>query len=506
MNAPSRQSRFSPHFASAFAAFGENGLGAIACVLVGYFATRAIFWWGAGIGFDATSIDWFWQYIDPALLERDALRSVWYHHAQPPLFNLWLAGASKISGGEPRLLLWTGFVAIGAALHVGIFALLRELGVGVRTAVVAAIAFAASPVSILYESWLFYTWPLAALLVFASWAVSRLVRRGGCRGDALLFFGLLAAAALTRSLFHPIWILACLALVLAVRGIDRRAVLVGAALPIALVAAVVVKNGVLFGSPATSSWMGKSLARLALVQTPPRERRALIDNGVLSDIAIVRPFSPLDAYPPRWRRTEGPDHPVLREATKSTGHPNFNHLAFVAISEQYRADSLAMIARAPGGYLWSVGNAWLIYAMPPSDYTFMKENRARIAGWDATWSCVVYGACIAARSADGTAPLERRAYLWERFTWTWNAALLAALFYAAGLAARRLAKGEAEGHEVALLFIAGTISFVAVAGNSLEIGENNRFRAMLEPISWVLIVWTASRAAAWVRRRGLEAS
>jgi hypothetical protein len=160
-----------------------------------------------------------------------------------------------------------------------------------------------------------------------------------------------------------------------------------------------------------------------------------------------------------------------------------------------------MIARSPGDYLWSVGNAWLIYAMPPSDYTFMTENRARIAGWDAAWNCVVYGACIAARSADGTAPLERRAYLEERFTWTWNLALLGALLYATIVAVGRLAAGNADGRAAALLFMAGTIGFVACAGNFLEIGENNRFRAMLEPISWVSIVWAASRVAAVVRRR-----
>jgi hypothetical protein len=276
-------------------------------------------------------------------------------------------------------------------------------------------------------------------------------------------------------------------------------VLLGAALPLAFVAAVIVKNGVLFESYATSSWMGKSLARLALVQTPPRARRVLIENGVLSDIALVRPFSPLDAYPPAWRDATGPDHPVLRDAAKSTGHPNFNHQAFIAISKQYRTDSFAMIARSPSAYLWSVGNAWLIYAMPPSDYTFMKENRARIAGWDAAWNCVVYGACIAARSDDGTAPLERRAYLKERFTWTWNLALLAALIYAAGAGVKHVVQGSADGRDAALLFIAGTIPFVACAGNFLEIGENNRFRAMLEPISWVSIVWAASRSIARVR-------
>jgi hypothetical protein len=53
---------------------------------------------------------------------------------------------------------------------------------------------------------------------------------------------------------------------------------------------------------------------------------------------------------------------------------------------------------------------------------------------------------------------------------------------------------------IALLFIAGTIAFVACAGNFLEIGENNRFRAMLEPISWVSLVWAASHAIARVRR------
>jgi hypothetical protein len=483
MNAPSWKSRLAPLFASHFAPLG--------CVVAGYFATRAIFWWFAGVAFDASSLDWFWQYIDPELLANDALASVALHHAQPPLFNLYLAGVLKLSGGEPRLWFWASYVLVGAALHAGLFLLLRDLGVGVRTATVAAIVYAASPVSILYESWLFYTPPLAALLVFAAWFLLRLVRGGGRAREALLFFGLLATAGLTRSLFHPVWILGCVALPLCVRGIDRRRVLLAAALPLVLVAAVVAKNGFLFGSFATSSWMGNSLARLALVQTPPDARRTLVENGALSELSLIRPFSPLRAYPPRWRTPRGIDHPVLRSPLKTSGQPNFNHEAFIAISAQYQRDSLAMIGRAPGAYLRSVGNAWLIYAMPPSDYTFMKQNRTRIAGYDAAWNCVVYGACTRARSPDGTAPLERRAYLKERFTWTWNFALIAALLLAGSVGLRGFAAGVASGRDAALLFIAGTTVFVACAGNFLELGENNRFRALLEPISWASIVWAA---------------
>lgn len=51
-----------------------------------------------------------------------------------------------------------------------------------------------------------------------------------------------------------------------------------------------------------------------------------------------------------------------------------------------------------------------------------------------------------------------------------------------------------------LLYCALTIVFVAVVGNSLEVGENNRFRFLSEPLTWVLVTLVVDRALASLGR------
>ena len=185
----------------------RHRLAPLAAVLSGYLLSRVIFICVVGIEYDASPLGWFWQYIDPKLLLEDPWRSLYYHHAQPPLFNVYLASVLRFSLGDPNSLFWASYLGLGLVLHGSIYAVLSALGVRLWLAVAAPIAFALSPASILYENWLFYTYPLAALLIATALSLHRLASRGFKKRDALLFFSLLATAALTRSLFHLAWIL-----------------------------------------------------------------------------------------------------------------------------------------------------------------------------------------------------------------------------------------------------------------------------------------------------------
>jgi hypothetical protein len=77
----------------------------------------------------------------------------------------------------------------------------------------------------------------------------------------------------------------------------------------------------------------------------------------------------------------------------------------------------------------------------------------------------------------------------ERPGWAWavitGLAILVALLVALR---RRRATGAA------LLFAVFTITWVALVGNSLEVGENQRFRFLSEPLTWVLAALMIDRA------------
>ena len=112
-----------------------------------------------------------------------------------------------------------------------------------------------------------------------------------------------------------------------------------------------------------------SLAKLAFDRVPRPQLRELVDAGTLSPLVLVRPFSPLDAYPEALTAIPLPDVPVLRERRKSTGPPNLHHLAYVGISRTYLADVRKFLTLAPGRYGRNVAVALAIYSTPASANT-----------------------------------------------------------------------------------------------------------------------------------------
>ncbi len=478
-----------------------------AAVLLGYLLSRVIFIALVGIEFDSSSLGWFWQYIDPKLLLQDPWRSLYYHHTQPPLFNIYLAAVLRFSAGDPNSVFWVSYIGLGLVLHGSIYAILAALGVRVWLAVAAPIFFAFSPASILYESWLFYTYPLATLLVASALSLHRLASHGFRRRDALLFFSLLSAVALTRSLFHLTWMLFFTGLTLYVAGEQRRRLVPAALIAVALVSSVYFKNWIEFGSFSTSSWLGMNLARLAVESIPMEEREDLESQGTISAVSLVPPFSFLKKYPTdlrraEWRTRRGPvDHPVLVNPVKSTHAVNLNHLASIEISKRYRTDALTLIRRDPKQYLSSVVNGWLLFTLPPSEYSFLDRNRERLSSWDQIWNTGIYGVASAFRTDVVAQDLNDREYLQHRVSYFWVCLALASLVLAVYRGVKDLRRGVS-GHGLCLLYLSLTVLYVSVIGNALDYRENNRMRFMIEPMITVLIFWMLDRALShWATRR-----
>jgi hypothetical protein len=89
-----------------------------------------------------------------------------------------------------------------------------------------------------------------------------------------------------------------------------------------------------------------------------------------------------------------------------------------------------------------------------------------------------------------------------RISLTIVAATLATVL-AGALAAWRIARRRVRPNDAALAVIGFTVLTVTLVGNVFEIGENNRFRFVVEPITLVVAVWLVTRAVQLVvaRRR-----
>ncbi len=468
-------------------------------VLAGYAGSR-IFYWKIGIGFDDHTLTFFWQYLDLDQLQNNLWQAVYYQHTQPPLYNLYL-GLGLELGSYSSTFFHASAIGFGLALHLGVFALARRLAIRPWLAALSTIAFAFNPASILVETWLFYTYPVASLVVISAVFLHRgLTPRHGWA----LFFALtvMALVVLTRSLFHLAWMIAAILIVLAFARHRGRALLI-AIVPLALASSVYVKNWVVFGRPVASTWMGFSLSRLTTTKLNPLERAELVREGELSDLSGHLPWLPITGYPREYREVpeQWRDIPVLAEPRRSNGNPNFNHGAYVHIAEVFGRDARVTLARVPEVYLESVEHAWQLHFLPIHDYSFFHDRRRAAGPWmrriESVYETAVLSLAFAKWSwEEPMPPLD------ERPGWGWAVLTLLGLVVALRVAWQRR---RARATTATLLYCAFTIVFVAVVGNSLELGENNRFRFLSEPLTWVLVTLMIDRALAVLaraRRRG----
>jgi hypothetical protein len=438
-----------------------------------------------GLRFDGEVLG-YWQVLDLPLLRDDLLRSLFYLHSQPPLFNLALGLVLKwVPESRLPAVFEAAFLAFGYLGIVGIYALLAELGAPRRAALAAALVQTLSTTWLVYESWLFYTLPTAVLVTWTAVWLARAAR--GSAGAAVAFAAAVAALSWTRATYQPVWVVASLAVLLfavrtcapRVRGWAWRSSIVALALALALP----VKNGLLVGSFSSSTWLGMSLARLTTERLDEPTREAWIGTGELDPVARVRGFSRLSEYPVELQALPPgtPNHPALVAPTKSDGSPNLNHAAYVRIGRAYQRAALVVIRKRPDVYLDRVRRAFRTWLRPPTDYILVVPLREALGGWDRLHSRLLLWSALDRRRAGPTLVLLPAAALF-----------VAALIWRSPGERRRL-----------LLLVSFPLLAIAwnfTVGNLVDVEENNRFRVEVEGLMVALGCWglieVARRAAA----------
>jgi hypothetical protein len=469
--------------------------------------SRALYAW-AGLRFNDWPLGVYWQYLDPFLLKRRLGESLLNLHGQPPLFNLFL-GAALATGHEYAVFVAT-FLAAGLVAYVSVFLVMRGLGVAAGLAFVVATWLATAPAFVAYENWLFYSLPVAALLALAAVFFDRALASGRLR-DGFSFMALLAVVSYARSLYHLAYLLAATAL-LAVGWRSARRALAASALPLLLVVALYAKNAVLFHHFAASTWTGLSLGHLATDSLGATEARRLVEAGTLSPASLVPAFSRPQVYP----RAYFDPPPATRVRAlywedKTTGGPNYNHAAYIRISDDLLRDSLWVIVHRPRLYLAAVGEAWEIYFRSPGDLRFLgAENLDVLRPASEVYDAVFFGrvptkvdddpAALAPPGGHGHRAGAHRLAGADRY---WGLILgLPAVFLVGLVSALGRGPGRHFDRRQRLLaaWLCFTIAFVAVVGNLLELGENNRFRFETDPLSVCLLGVTLQSALGLVRR------
>ena len=434
-----------------------------------------------GIRFASETLGTLYQYLDPTVLREDLARGLYDLHAQPPLFNFFLGVVVKMFPETDGAVFSALYGAMALGTLFGMAWLMRRFQIPDVVSGAVCLLFALSPSFPVYRNWLFYTLPVAFLLVASAVALTVYSEKSS-RPALVTFSGLILAIMMTRSVFHPLWlVLAAAALVPFVHErLERKRFLLACAIPFLMTNLLFLKNYALVGSYSGSTWLGLSLAkRWPLSQ---REVAELKSRGKLPEFWQRRPFQEPDYYQ-RFGFFDNATNglAVLDAPYKSNGEPNFNHRDYVAISDALFEADVGLIASYPGRYARRVVTSMMLFLQPgPNsvhflvDYDFERVHRYRDA-----WTQYVFLGGNVERPIRMLAP---PANLWL---------VLFPVLLVAGARARP--RGP-------FVFMLVCIVWVSVVTNFIEIGENDRMRWEVEPFLAILFAFAVSRMLLFLRR------
>lgn len=453
------------------------------------FVLSRLLFYASGARFDISRMETLHQLLDPVLLQTDLLRSLFYQHNQPPLLNFLLGLCLKTFPNHVALVFGLVFLVLGLAMINSLLYLLLRYGVSARLSAGCVVLFTISPACLLYENWLFYTHLNAALLVYSVFFLFRYVETSH-RGYGFAFFLTLAAIAILRSVFHLVWFGAAVALLLGYHRRKWREILALALIPFVLIVALYAKNSMIFGFFGSSSSFGMHFSKVAIQLLPEAQRNALLRDGKVSPLAAIQPFLDFSTYKPFFGPLHKTNIPVLDAPCKASGAPNMNHLAYVTLAKKYQQDSMAAVKAYPGHYAKNVCLNVYQYMMPTDYYYFIHVNRICIYPYARLFDQVIYGHILENFDLNllnlnfkrffpsfllhaGLFILAAYALLLGFFAWRWKA------YLPTGTARNAI--------NAAIAFMIMNHLYVTILVNLVECNENNRYRYLIEPLTFVLM-------------------
>jgi hypothetical protein len=452
----------------------------------------------AGVRFSTDPLDHAVQLIDLPLLRHDFWTSIWYLHTQPPLYNVFVGFLIHLPM-RTSVSFHAAYLGMGAGLAVVMFLLMRELAVPPGSAAVLTSLFMVAPATVLYENYLFYTYPVALLLCATALFLARYLMTSSPR-YGLACFGCAAALVLTRATYHVLWLVGMITLIALAARIPPRKLAAIALLPLVVAGGWLVKNWLQFGTPSTSSMLGTNLAKLVLVQAPRGDLEELVRDGELSPQALIPPASPPNQYAPLPERTGIAvlDRPWKQDARNGL---NLNHRVYPDVSQRYFDDSVAYIRSNPRRYAHLYYASLRFYWIPSSDYSFVEENRKQVAELDEFVNRYLYWQPDRYQAKAFVLPGRPGVldYAPSHDEMAWGIVLMyLATFGVAPWVAWRAVRRPHEDSvtTVTLLFLSLTTVYVTLVSNAFEIGENNRFRFEVDPAVWVVVAVLVTRLAA----------
>lgn len=329
------------------------------------------------------AIDRYWQYLNVDTLRHNLLRGVWYDHAQPPVFNLFLGLVLKVTGQAAPIVFSLIFKLITLFNAFLLFNILRRTVTHLSLPLYVSLFYLLSPAALIFENELFYTTFISLFFLVSCYALLGILKKIKWKNSSLFFFSLIIIC-LTRSMYHLVFLLVIVFIILfslrKKKGFYRL-------VPAALISLLVtggwyLKNYLIFGVFSTSSWVGMNMAR------------NVFHDSEISDstrIESIVPFSRIDTYAPFLSQNlenkyQGLNDKDLLSIMKRDSFLNEHHIAYIEVSKLYMQASKEYIRRHPRTYLKNAVQSAIIFFAPATRYSLMEAESRKIKYYDLVYS------------------------------------------------------------------------------------------------------------------------
>lgn len=458
------------------------------CLILTVFCFSRFVYLLAGLEFDTSMLETGLQFIDVELLKHRLVESLTFYHATPPLLNL-LAGAGlKLFGEQAPWFFSIIFHLLGLLTAIAIFDLTRLLTGHRPVAWCLTVVLLFNPAFVLYENWFMYTMPTLALLSLSAWFLLKYLKTDAALWCAC-FFGTAGLLVLTRAIFHFYWLLLLIAILLSVASVNRRQLIVFAALPVLVCGLWYGKNLYLFGSFSAGSLLGLSLSNVTSLAVPKAALQPHVDAGRLSRFAVTSRYRELPRLLNEETLAPKTGIPVLDENKKSNGRRNFNSLEMKAVSEYYRSDSLTVLKLFPDRYLSTISISHQVFFSPGSMFVYFSEqNRASVKAFTRIYNPLLYGAKITASGIEQPHfGFSGKWFIPTNMGFTLTLLWLMVVLWASTRSLKTIFTANWSPSNIIVGYVFGNLLLIYLAGTYLELSENNRYRYIGEPLFWVLV-------------------
>ncbi len=325
--------------------------------------------------FDSSPLYYYRQYADLHLLQTKLLETVYYMHSQPPLFNLGLGIILKAFPIHYHTVFSAIYFVLGIIFCNSFFALLIRLRIPLWLSAILTVIFFLNPSVMLYEKWLFYTYPLAVMLCVSVLFLHKFLQQEKWK-DAFIFFSLLCAVILTRSVFHVFWIFIIAAIVLVFKPSIAKKILLAAILPLLITCFFYAKNLIVFHTANMgSAYASQGVAELVKNAYSLGYLKKLAAENKISKLSLIPTFSPVSRYkgfiPEQKTGADilDQDYKINSRVSPFTVN-NYHHRTYLDISKIYFRDARYIIRSNPQPFFYYLAKLYYRQYFLPSSYVW----------------------------------------------------------------------------------------------------------------------------------------